>query len=136
MQTHMKTRRLIIITILGSLLHAASDTYAQGTAFTYQGQLQSGGIPANGSYDMTFALYNASSGGAQVGPTLTDLGLGVTNGLFTALLDFGSVFNGTKYWLQIGVRTNGVVSYTPLSPREELTPTPYAITAENITGPV
>jgi hypothetical protein len=132
----MKTRKLIIIAILGCLAHAGSDTYAQGTAFTYQGQLQSGGIPANGSYDMTFALYNASSGGAQVGLTLTDLGLGVTNGLFTALLDFGPVFNGTAYWLQIGVRTNGVVSYTPLSPREELTPTPYAITAENVTGPV
>jgi hypothetical protein len=85
---------------------------------------------------MTFALYNASSGGAQVGSTVTDLGLGVTNGLFMVILDFGGVYNGTSYWLQIGVRTNGAVSYTPLTPRQQLTPTPYAITAENVDGPV
>jgi len=30
----------------------------------------------------------------------------VTNGLFTVLLDFGSVFNSTPYYLQIGVRSN------------------------------
>ena len=34
--------------------------YAQGTAFTYQGQLSSGGNPANGSYDLTFSLYNST----------------------------------------------------------------------------
>ncbi len=107
---------------------------AQGTAFTYQGRLQSGANPANGFYDMTFALYNASSGGAQVGSTLTDPAIGVTNGLFTIILDFGGVFNGSSYWLQIGVRSNGVGSYNPLSPRQELTPTPYAITAENVDG--
>ncbi len=31
---------------------------AQGTAFTYQGQLNAGGSPASGSYDLTFTLYN------------------------------------------------------------------------------
>ena len=41
------------------------------------------------------------------------------------------MFDGTAYWLQIGVRTNGgAASFTPLSPRQELTPTPYAIFAE------
>jgi hypothetical protein len=108
--------------------------FSQGTAFTYQGQLESGGSPVTGLYDFTNALYNASSGGAQVGSTVTLLAVPVTNGLFTVILDFGAVFNGTSYWLQIGVRSNGVGSYVALSPRQELTPTPYAIAAENLIG--
>ena len=131
----MKNKTLFIISLIGCLVVAMTvGAYAQGTAFTYQGRLQSGVTPTTGTYDMTFALYNASSGGGQVGPTLTDTGLQVTNGFFTVILDFGAVYNGTVYWLQIGVRTNGAVLYTALSPRQELTPTPYAITAENLDG--
>jgi hypothetical protein len=109
---------------------------AQGTAFTYQGQLNTASGPANGNYDLTFSLYNASTGGSQTGNTLTDLAVGITNGLFTTSVDFGAVYNGTSYWLQIGVRTNGASTFTPLSPRQELTPTPYAITAQNVTGTI
>jgi hypothetical protein len=130
----MKARNLLSVTILTGLLVVPATIYAQGTAFTYQGRLQSGANAANGSYDMTFALYNASSGGSQVGSTITDTAIGVSNGLFTVIVDFGGVFNGSSYWLQIGVRSNGVGSYNPLSPRQELTPTPYAITAENVNG--
>jgi hypothetical protein len=133
----MKSKTLFAgIILLSCLLTAPTAIRAQGTAFTYQGQLQSGASPATGLYDMTFALFNANSGGAQVGPTITDLAVPVTNGLFMVILDFGSVYNGTTYWLQIGVRTNGALLYNPLSPRQQLTPTPYAITAENIDGPV
>ena len=115
-----------------AFLASAATAGAQGTAFTYQGRLLASGtnVP-NGLYDVTFALYTASSGGSQVGVTLTDAAQGVTNGLFSTVLDFGSVFNGTLYWLQIGVRSNGVGSYTPLSPREELTPTPYSVFSGN-----
>ena len=116
----------LALAILTCVNHAA----AQGTAFTYQGRLDNGTNPANGSYDLTFALYNASSGGSQTGSTITNLAVGVTNGLFLVTNDFGVVYNGTAYWLQIGVRTNGGSSFSPLSPRQELTPTPYAIYAE------
>jgi hypothetical protein len=50
------------------------------------------------------------------------------------ILDFGSsVFNGQDCWLEIAVRTNlgGAGTFTALSPRQKLTPTPYAITAGN-----
>src|SRR3974390_75234 len=89
--------------VLGSLVLSAASAFSQGTAFTYQGQLESGGNPVTGLYDFTNALYNARSGGSQVGPTVTLTAVPVTNGLFTVLLDFGSVFNGTAYWLQMGV---------------------------------
>jgi hypothetical protein len=117
-----------------SMWAATTSGFAQGTAFTYQGELLQGGSPATGTYDFTFALFTAATGGAQAGSTLTQAGVGVTNGEFTVLMDFGSVFNGTSYWLQIGMRTNGGSSFTNLIPRQQLTPTPYAVTAENLDG--
>jgi len=117
-----------------ALLAPADRLAAQGTAFNYQGCLYDGASPANGSYDLTLALFNAGSLGLQTGTTLTNLAVGVTNGLFTVTADFGAVFDGTAYWLQIGVRTNGAASFTPLNPRQELTPVPYSITAQNLTG--
>jgi hypothetical protein len=122
---------------LGTLPCTLSTAQAQGTAFTYQGQLSSGTNPANGHFDLTFELFTALTGGSQAGPTVTNLDVGVTNGLFTVLADFGSVYtNGTPYWLQLGVRTNGGGSFTALSPRQELTPVPYSVTAENVTGAI
>jgi len=101
-----------------------------GTAFTYQGVLDRAGQPANGSYDLRFALFDASSGGSQVGSPATNAPVIVTNGNFTVLLDFGAVFNGDARWLEVGVRTNGASSsYTTLSPRQPLTPSPYAVYA-------
>src|SRR5262245_26449957 len=96
---------------------------ATGTAFTYQGRLTDGGTPANGTYDFRFILYDAAVGGAQVGPIGTKDDIAVSSGLFTVTLDFGSVFNGTAYFLDIAVRP-GTSSdqYTTLNPRQALTP--------------
>lgn len=108
-----------------------SQVAAQGTTFTYQGRLNAQGVAANGNYDLTFALYDAPSGGNAVGLPLTNSAVAVSNGLFTITLDFGpGVFSGANRWLEIGVRTNG--SQTPfatLSPRQQTTATPYAIQA-------
>jgi trimeric autotransporter adhesin len=113
------------------LLSHLSQAAGQGTAFTYQGQLQDSGAPANGTYDLTFSLFTVPTGGTLAAGYLTNAATGVSNGLFTVVLDFGpGVFNGTAYWLQIGVRTNGTGAFASLSPRQELTPTPYAIFAE------
>ena len=110
----------------------AFNASAQGTAFTYQGRFNDGGAPANGSYDFTFALFNASSGPGQTGSTLTNPTVAVSNGLFTVTLDFGSgVFTGNGLWLEMAARTNGAASFSTLSPRQKLTPTPYAIYGEN-----
>lgn len=108
---------------------------AQGTAFSYQGQLSNGGSPANGSYDFAFTLYNVST--SVAGP-ITNSAVTVSNGLFTTVLDFGpGLFTGTNYWLSIGVRPAGVGGFTTLSPRQPLTPAPYAIfatTSSNLSG--
>jgi hypothetical protein len=128
---------LALAAALGSLLISIQPALAQGTAFTYQGQLQNNGSPAGGHFDLTFELFNAAAGGSQVGSTLTNLDIGVSNGLFTTTLDFGpGVFTGGALWLQIGVETNGGSAFLALRPLQELTPTPYAITAENVTGTI
>ena len=119
------------------LLIGLRQAGAQGTEFTYQGRLISNSVPATGFYDFEFSLSNAPSGGSQVGSTITQTGIGVTNGLFTTTLDFGSVFTGNSTWLAISVRSNGIGSYVGLTPLQELNPTPYAIfanTSSNVSG--
>jgi len=124
---------LVLLTLFNSHL---TPLQAQGTAFTYQGRLDAAGSPANGIYDLQFALFDAASGGTQQSGTLTQLTQGVTNGLFTVELDFGSNFPGASRWLQIGVRTNGGSSFTTLTPRQKFAATPYAITAGNFSGSI
>jgi hypothetical protein len=122
-------RRLLwlVLVVLSSL---PALTQAQGTFFTYQGRLNDNGSPANGHYDLRFSLYDASAGGLQLGGTINRT-VDATNGLFSADMDFGSNFNGAQRWLQLEVRTNGGGSFTALSGRQEITPTPYAIYAGN-----
>src|ERR1039457_6167098 len=114
----MKTQLIRVITALAlcASLHQAA---AQGTAFTYQGRLNAGGNPANGSYDLSFSLYSVSSGGSVTYGPLTNSATVVSNGLFTVTLDFGVVFGGNSYWLDLSTRTNGNGSFTELSPRSE-----------------
>ena len=131
-ETVMKTKLRPLFIVAAMLALQPSNAHAQGTAFTYQGRLNSGGSAANGSYDLTFALFNAGTGGSQVGGSVTNLAVGVTNGLFTTTLDFGGVFTGNATWLAIGVRTNNsanTLAFAPLTPLQALTPTPYAILA-------
>lgn len=107
-----------------------------GTAFTYQGRLASGTNAANGIYDFSFALFDDANAGTQKGPTLTASAVPVTNGLFTVTLDFGSFFDGSNRWLAVSVKTNGAGSYTALTPRQPLTPTPYAVFASSLSSNV
>ncbi len=119
-----KTALLALVAAL-SFSRAHADPLA--TAFTYQGRLGSGGSSASGNYDFSFSMWNAAVGPSQVGATLTNSAVVVTNGYFTVNLDFGAgIFDGTARWLEIGVRTNGLGSFVVLSPRQALTAAPYA----------
>jgi hypothetical protein len=125
-----KFHPLIIALVLLAGVHQAA---AQGTAFTYQGQLSnSNGVASSGDYNLTFTLFPTNSGGTAVAGPITNSSVNVTNGLFTTLVDFGpGVFTGSSNWLEIAVETNGAGSFNTLSPRQELTPVPYAIYAES-----
>lgn len=114
------------------------SSFAQGTAFLYQGQLGNSGAPASGSYDFQFTVFNAVTNGQAVSGTVTNFNVGVSNGLFTTTIDFGpGIFTGPNLWLNIGVRTNGTTPFTFLSPLQPILPTPYAIfanSASNLVG--
>lgn len=124
-------RTRLFVTVV-SLLVTSTAALAQtllGTAFTYQGQLHQFGVPANGTFPMVFKLWNAASGGTQIGPTLTFDGVGgnpatvsVANGLFNVSLDFGTgAFGANARWLE------ATVDGTPLTPRTRVSPAPAAI---------
>jgi lysophospholipase L1-like esterase len=126
----------IALAILAILQLPLATLHAQGTAFTYQGRLNAGNTPANGTYNLTFTLYATNAGGASLAGPVTNLATAVSNGLFTTTIDFGNVFTGLASWLEIGVQTNGATNFTILAPRQPVTPVPYAITASNVTGPL
>jgi hypothetical protein len=122
-------RTLIAAGVFGTaLVQAAFAQVPQGTGFTYQGRLTEGGALADGPYDFQFVLFDAPTDGAQVGPSIALEDVAVTEGLFIVTLDFGSVFGSQKRFLELGVRPGADTgAYTPILPRQELTPGPSAL---------
>ena len=122
------------------LVLSLNFSFGQGTAFLYQGQLNSGSGGANGHYDLEFNVFDAVTNGDLISGPLTNYDVPVSNGLFTTTVDFGQgVFNGSQLWLGIGVRTNGTAAFTLLWPRQPVLPVPYAIfanSASNVLGAV
>ena len=113
---------------------------AQPTAFTYQGSLRAEDHPAIGTYDFTFTLWDAATGGGILGGPVTNLAVDVSGGCFTTSVDFGpGGFGGAKGWLAIGVRRNGVDQFAALAARQPVTSAPqaiYAATALTTAGPI
>ncbi len=136
----MKTSKLFSIIVLAlTLVVLSANVSAEtglGTAFTYQGRLIDANNPAEGLYDLQFKLYDAVTDGNKIGLDVNQPDVTVTDGYFTLSLDFGSdVFNGDDRWLEIGVRP-GILddpnNYTFLSPRQQITATPYALQTRGI----
>ena len=124
----MKLKRTLL-TALALTLPLAGAMAQATTAFTYQGRLNDGSQPASGSFDFRLGVFDASTQGNPVGNRVDVPGVVVSNGLFTLQFDPGhGVFDGSERWLQITVRSNGG-SWSVLSPRQLLTPTPMALYA-------
>ena len=137
----METRKILAILVLGLMVCQAkvSEAGPMGTAFTYQGHLYDANHAADGLYDFQFNLYDANSGGSRIGSDVNVADVDVIDGYFTVQLDFNdpNAFNGDARWLEIGVRPgdqNDPNTYTPLVPRQEITPAPYARYAASAPG--
>ncbi len=113
----------------------AASSYAQTTAFNFQGRLNDGANPANGRYDLQFKLFDALVGGAQVGTTNDRPNLLLTNGVFSTTLDFGgSVFGGSDRFVEISVRPSGSPNaYVVLGARQQILAAPFSVRAANAT---
>lgn len=114
-----------------ALLAGSAHAQALGTQFTYQGQLNVGGVPAaGGNADLRFRVYDAAVGGVQQGATLIANNITIqSDGRFVTELDFGaSAFGANARWIEIDVRrpAGSANAFVTLSPRQRLSPTPNA----------
>lgn len=94
------------------------------TGFTYQGQLQQGGVPYTGNQTLRFRLYDSLDGSIEVA-TMVEVGdVEVVEGLFQVDLDFGpDVFDGQSRYIEVEV--DGQF----LHPRQAVSPSPVALYA-------
>lgn len=135
--------RMLTALVFGAALTLPATAGTANTNFTYQGKLIEAGAPANGEYDMIFAVYDAAEAGNFLG--LQNLcganKVTVSNGLFTAAPDLGAIpFGNGPLWLEVRVRHAtgacgggmGQAPMTILTPRTPLTGTPFALQTRGI----
>ncbi len=132
------TRLLVLrsFVMIGGVLCTGVVTAAT-SSFTYQGRLTEGAVAASGTFDFRFGLWGSKDAGNQVGGALDANFLLVSNGVFTATLDFGpAAFTGGARWIELAVRNSGSsLPHTVLPPRQPVTATPYALYALTPAGP-
>jgi hypothetical protein len=133
----MKNRnlRMVVLVVVALVVLAMASAAAAGPAeqgqataaevtsnITYQGQLTDvAGNPLTGSYGLKFELYDAAGGGTKLWEQTLN-GVAVQEGVFTVQLQVNANdLDGQALWLAITV--DGQL----LSPRQELTPAPYAL---------
>lgn len=126
-----RTFAIVFLLLLATLTAVRIPLYCQTNSFTYQGKLTDGGAPANGTYQMSFKLYD--NNGNQIGSTISDVSTTVTNGIFTVQLDFGATAfsSGGDRYLEIYVRHNPADAYARLSPQQPITSVPYAVRSQS-----
>ena len=135
----MKTSKLFVvmaIIMLVALMLALTVglTLAQGTdqpqgptvvapgAIPVQGRLtDAGGAPLNGTYTMTFRLYDIDTGGTALCSQTHSVV--VQNGLFNSYLDncYNDIW-GQKLWFSVQVGSD-----PEMTPRQVIFPVPYAL---------
>ncbi len=129
------------LTILIAILFSIATLYSQPSTITYQGKLlDNSNIPVNQSnVVMTFAIYDASSGGFQIWPSsgVVSKTVNINLGLYSVTLGTGvgndDIFtstnlNANNLYLEVSI------GGTPL-PRTQLTTVPYSIlsnSAQNV----
>jgi hypothetical protein len=131
--------RMFCWMVLAALAAGPAFAAALGTGFTYQGQLILSGSPVTGNVTLRFSLWDAVSGGTEIGAREIVAGTSVTNGQFVVQLNDASVpypnglfgasaFNGDARWLQIEICSDVSCSGAPtvLAPRQPVTAAPYS----------
>lgn len=134
----LTAKTVVLFVAALALVFAPRQALAQSTAFTFQGRLQEGGSLATGTVDMRFTLFDAPSGGTQIGPLIGVNDVLVNTGpsdegLVQVELDFGVaafVANAPR-WLEVSVARDGGASVT-LSPRTPLTAAPFSLNTRGV----
>jgi hypothetical protein len=117
-----------LISVLVTLAAAAGP---MGSAFTYSGRLTdpaSSNQPVTGQFEFQFQLYTTPTDGKPSASVIV-APVGVTNGLVSTVVDFGSQpFDWlVELWLDVGYRKSGSQDpFILFNPRQKLTAVPYA----------
>ena len=128
----MKNLKNKFVLMLSVLILLTTAVPAQTTAFTYQGKLNDGGNPANTTFQMEFKLFDALSGGNQIGSTVANSSVSVAQGVFAVSLDFGAnAFTDADRFLEISVKRNAGDPFTVLTPRQRILSVPFAIKSKS-----
>lgn len=105
------------------------------TAFTYQGKLSVGNVPVSGDVNVRYTLCNNATEAISLcgaAPAITRNLTGITDGLVTTTLDFGSVMDTSQaLWLNVEVESPPGSGFVALTPRQPISATPQARVAEN-----
>ena len=119
-------RRLLVLAVVASFLSCSALAFAQvPRIMNYQGYLtNSGGTPLNGTYSITFRIYDAATGGNLL--WYETQSVTVTNGYFDVQLDLSvnggdTLKFGRPYWITFEVGSDG-----EMSPREKLAPVSFS----------
>lgn len=97
------------------------------TSFTYQGELKVVGALATGEFDLQACIYDVPTAGSALACAAPIENLPISDGRFTAALDFGAVFDGAARFLELRVRGGSeTTAHVALQPRQALRATPSA----------
>lgn len=114
---------LSVLLLPGTTFATGEGAVPLGTAFTYQGELRSGGTVATGLHDFEACLFDVAEPDpdpALACLTVEDQPLDAA-GRFTLQLDFGDGFDGTTRHLELRVRPGASgAAYTALLPRQAI----------------
>lgn len=125
----MKKAYLVVLATLVVTFLATTFVYAAVPhTIRFQGKVtDKAGSPLNGSYNITFRLYESETGGSPIW-TEPQTNVAVNNGIFTALLGKVTPLDlpfSDAYWLSLAVGGDN-----EMAPRQQLTTVGYAIHAE------
>ena len=133
MKTSLSSKFASLLAAMGILV-LTCQAHAVPSKVMYTGKLYQSGTPVSTAQNVTFAIYDADSGGNKVW-TESYSQVGLNNGILSVAL--GSVapltpkvLNGSARWLEITVGTQ------VMTPRVSLVSVPYAITSENAIGDI
>ncbi|HOI43102.1 MAG TPA: hypothetical protein PK523_09175, partial [Elusimicrobiales bacterium] len=125
------TSPLRLLAFSAALLLAAAvpPEAAVPVKFTYQGNLRQNGFLVNGTRGMSFRLYDSSGAAAALLWTSPDYSVEVSTGVFRVTLEpVVPDWESGSLWLEL------VVESVPMSPREEITSSPYAVNSLLVGG--
>lgn len=113
---------LIPATVAAALIFSAG--IGRAASFSYHGNLQDSGKPAEGNYDIELTLYSAPSGGSVIGGPLIMHSVPVHGGSFSTEADFGPLSKSFSHaYVGTSVRSAGQEAFVDLNARTQVSTT-------------